>query len=219
MTERLYKCLRADLTSGFGFLGPWVPGEWRREAPPLVPCEHGLHVVPEAHLIEYLDAVICPAEVRGVAVYTRSFPPIIVDDPAEADKWTCEEVRIDTPLAAWNERTARLFAADCAEHVLPLFERDYPHDGRAREAIRVARAYAEGHATVEELAAAGAAAWAAARAAAGDAARAAARAAAGAAAGAAAWDAAGDAAWEAAWAAERACQNARLLAYLRGEVA
>ncbi|HVE17244.1 MAG TPA: Imm5 family immunity protein [Chthoniobacterales bacterium] len=79
---------------------------------------------------------------------------------------------------AARDRLARLFACDCAESVLHLYEKDYPEDKRPREAIRVARAFAEGKATREELAAA--------RAAARDAARAAARA--------AAWDAAWDAA-------------------------
>ena len=39
-------------------------------------------------------------------------------------------------LASW--------AADCAEHVLPLFERKHPQDDRPRKAIEAARAYARG---------------------------------------------------------------------------
>ena len=69
-------------------------------------------------------------------------------------------------------RICVLFAADCAEQVLPLFERDRPDDSRPRRAIAVAR---DPHA------------WAAAWGAASDAARAAA-------------SAASDAAWAAAWA-------------------
>lgn len=38
----------------------------------------------------------------------------------------------------------RLFACDCAAHVLPLFERIFPHDDRPRTAIATARAYAHG---------------------------------------------------------------------------
>ena len=106
-------------------------------------------------------------------------------------------------------RELRLFACDCAERVLPLFERERPDDARPRMAIEIARRYANGKAVSEETAAAGDAAraaagdaaWAAAWAAAGDAARDAAWAAARAAARAAAWDAAGDAAWAAARAA------------------
>ena len=86
-----------------------------------------------------------------------------------------------------TKRLARLLAADFAEHVLPIFERQYPNDDRPRKAIKAARLFAEG----KIGAAARAAAWAAA----GDAAKAAAKATA------AAWAAAGDAAWAAAWAA------------------
>jgi hypothetical protein len=96
-------------------------------------------------------------------------------------------------------------AADFAESVLPLYERDYPGDARPRAAIRAARDYAHGRIGAAARDAAGAAAWAAGDAAgdAGDAAGAA-----GAAAG-----AAGDAAWDAAWdAAGDAAGDAALLA-------
>ena len=127
-----------------------------------------------------------------------------------------------------DAKTPRLWACDCAERVLPIFESDRPGDLRPRDAIRASRRYARGEigAAARDAAevaawdvagdvwgaadgaAAGAAAWDAAgdaaRAAAGDAARAAARAAAGAAARDAAGNAAGAAAWAAAGAAARA---------------
>jgi hypothetical protein len=98
----------------------------------------------------------------------------------------------------------RLFAVWCARQVQHLMK-----DSRSIAALDVAERFANGQATKDELAAAGAAAGDAAWAAAGDAARAAAWAAAGDAAGdaaraaarAAAWDAAGDAAGDAARAA------------------
>ena len=83
-----------------------------------------------------------------------------------------------------KDKEIRLFAADCAELVLPIYEKQYPDDDRPRKAIGAARNYANGIIN----AAARAAAWAAARDAAWAAARAAAR----------------DAAWDAAWAAARA---------------
>ncbi len=98
-----------------------------------------------------------------------------------------------------DESKLRLFACDCAEQTLPIFERDYPEDKRPRHAIETARRFANGEATCEELAAAGAAAgaaWDAAGAAAWDAARD------------AAWDAAWDAALDAAWTAEDAAGDA-----------
>jgi hypothetical protein len=97
---------------------------------------------------------------------------------------------------AARDRLARLFACDCAEAVLHIYEKQFPDDKRPRDAVRVSRAFAEGKATRDELAAARAAAWDAARAAARAAAWDAARAAARAAARDAAWDAARDAAWD-----------------------
>lgn len=46
----------------------------------------------------------------------------------------------------------RMFACDCAEHVLPLFEYIFPHDDRPRTAIAAARAYAHGQVTAVVLA-------------------------------------------------------------------
>ena len=98
------------------------------------------------------------------------------------------------------ETFSRLLACDYAEHVLPIFETQYPDDDRPRKAIAVSRRHAHGEATDAELSAARAA-WNAVWADARDAARAAGAAAwaawhAAGAAGAAAW-----AAWHAAWAA------------------
>jgi hypothetical protein len=122
-----------------------------------------------------------------------------------------------------TDKELRLFAVFCARQVEHLLT-----DDRSRNAITVAEKFANGEATKEELAAAGAAAglaWAAAaRAAAWDAAGAAG--AAGAAAG-AAWAAAGvaawaaarvaarDAAWAAAWAAARAAAGDAQSSWLR----
>ena len=99
----------------------------------------------------------------------------------------------------WNKldpTKLRLFACDCAEQALPIYEKDYPDDKRPRKAVETARLFAEGKATQEELAAARYAAKAAARYAAKAAARYAA--------GAADW-----AAWDAAW----TYQAARLRMY------
>ena len=65
-----------------------------------------------------------------------------------------------------KEKEIRLFAADCAELVLPIYEKQYPDDNRPRLAIQAARDYANGLITHEELgtarAAARGAAWGAA---------------------------------------------------------
>lgn len=93
-----------------------------------------------------------------------------------------------------HDREIRLFAADCAESVLYLFERDYPNEGRPRQAIEAARKYADGLISKQELFFASAAASAAAS----D----------------AAWNAASAAASAAAWAAENEKQKELLLKYL-----
>jgi hypothetical protein len=107
-----------------------------------------------------------------------------------------------------KDKEIRLFAADCAELVLPIYEKQYPNDDRPRKAIQAARDYANELISAEELDAARDAAWDAALAAAWDAARDAAVAA-WAAARAAAADAARAAsvAAMAAWAAARAAEG------------
>lgn len=56
-----------------------------------------------------------------------------------------------------------IWAADCAQHVLPLFEEVQPNDDRPRQAIELARAWARGEITMSQSRAAGGHAMAAAR--------------------------------------------------------
>ena len=210
--SRAYKILGARRRPCHGGTGQWPPpGEWLRVDGPLVACEHGLHLCREQDLVRWLGPEIWLAE---------------YDDDAEVvvapDKLIVRRARLIERVEAWTETTARLFAADCAEHALPVYERRYAEDARPRRAIAAARAYARGEIDAAALAAARDAAWAvardAARDAAWDAAWSAAWDAALAAARAAASDAASDAALSAARDAERTWQTARLIAYLRGEV-
>jgi hypothetical protein len=64
-----------------------------------------------------------------------------------------------------KDKEIRLFAADCAESVLHIYENRYPNDDRPRKAIQAARDYANGVIGKDELSAACGAAGAAARAA------------------------------------------------------
>ncbi len=106
-------------------------------------------------------------------------------------------------------RALRMYACDCAGNVLHVYEALCPNDSRPRNAIAVARRFANGDATREELAAA-------------EAASAAASAAAYAAARYAAAYAASSAAYAAAYAAdaaaERAWQRDLVVRYIRVEV-
>jgi hypothetical protein len=55
-------------------------------------------------------------------------------------------------LSESDRRLLALWAADCAEHVLPLFEREAPEDTRARDGIDRARAFGRGERdTAEEI--------------------------------------------------------------------
>lgn len=54
-----------------------------------------------------------------------------------------------------HEKPARLFACDCVESFLPLFEDRNATDMRPRNAIEVARRFASNHATLNELIEAG----------------------------------------------------------------
>jgi hypothetical protein len=43
-----------------------------------------------------------------------------------------------------DHKTLAIWAADCAERVLPYFERNFPEDNRPREAINAGRAWVQG---------------------------------------------------------------------------
>ena len=62
-----------------------------------------------------------------------------------------------------DHRLLALWAADCAEHVLPHFEEKYPKDDRPRKAIQAARAWTRGEIRVGQARTAALAAHAAAR--------------------------------------------------------
>ena len=115
-------------------------------------------------------------------------------------------------VVAGGDKILLLWACDCADHVLPIYEKHYPNDLRVRQCIITTRAFANGTATLGDLDAAWNAAWDAARAA-----RAAARAAWTAwAAADTAWDAARVAAWDA---AQVAAWDARAAAGAAGAAA
>ncbi len=212
MESVYYKFLNEDGSTPQGF-GAWRlpkgtrPGKWMPALTgDIVLCRNGYHVMSPTQLVHWLGApALYAVEVRG-------------DSDSDAGKFAFRQARLFYRVEAWNQRTARHFAADCAERVLPIYERNGTGDA-PRKAIEAARAFADGEITNEEMAAAGAAAWDAAWDAAWnaawDAARAAARAAGDAARDAAwdaAWNAAGDAAraaaWDAAWGAARAAARA-----------
>src|SRR5690606_24662105 len=65
-------------------------------------------------------------------------------------------IRRGGTLTDANHRLLALWAADCAEHVLHLFERVAPHDDRPRRSIELCRAWARGELRTREALAKGA---------------------------------------------------------------
>jgi hypothetical protein len=149
----LYTVLSEGRTSTYVGI-PWAPcGEWMpRLDGELSPCEHGYrgyHLYREADLIHQLGPVIYEAEYRGEFLAAKRH-------------LVCREARLLRRLDAWNDATARLFSADCAERVLPIWERQYPEDSRPRDTIIAARAFARGEITQADRAVAYSAVYAAA---------------------------------------------------------
>lgn len=192
---QLYKVTGEHGESHHGGSGKWTKNRWRSVKGELIACENGLHLCRREDLIGWLGPVIWEAEADESELVK------------ESDKVVVRRARVIRRFDTWNKRTARLFAADCAEKVLPIFEKAHPNDDRPRKAIEAARAFARGEIDAAAAWAAAAATREAAWAATGDAARAAA----GAATRDAAWDAARAAAWAAtaaAWAAAAAAREA-----------
>lgn len=157
---KYYKTLGSDGSCCHGGTGKWPlpvegkPGEWMPFIEgTLTPCKNGYHILTINQLLPWLNEAIFEVEVKGEIV-------------SQSDKSVCREARLLRKLETWNEQTARLFACDCVERVLPIFEKCYPNDQRPRQAITITRLFAEGKATQEELDVAWVAAWDVARAAA-----------------------------------------------------
>lgn len=153
--------LQADMTTDSGDEAPWEIGEKRTIADPskIVLCEYGYHSSPSLW-----DAL--PYACGPMACLVEISKPIAVDDEANRRKAVSASRKL---IKAVNiDRELRLFACDCAERVLHIYERDNTSKA-PRQAIEVARRFANGKATKKELDAAGDAAgdaaWDAARAA------------------------------------------------------
>ena len=162
--SKLYKVLGEGQTSYHGGSGKWTKNRWRSVTGEVVPCENGLHLCRREDLLTWPGPEIWEAEYEGELVEAD-------------DKVVVRKARIVRKLDTWNERTARLFAADCAEYALQYASDDIRPTLEA--VIYVVRCYADGQATDAELSAAasaarsawsaGSPAWSAARSAAGSA--------------------------------------------------
>ena len=138
---QLYKVLDSGRSTYQDFVWPLPkgkrPGKWMPKIEgELVACENGYHLCREKDILEWLGPEIYEAEHRGELVEAK-------------DKVVVREARLIRKCDGWNETAARLYVADCAEHV--------------RKAMEAARTYARGEIDAAAVFAAQAAAWTAER--------------------------------------------------------
>ncbi len=97
-------------------------------------CEKGYHLMRNEAVLEWLGSRLFIAE--AVAEILRDV----------REKLCCTTARLIQEVTTWNERIARLFACDCAEHVQPP-----DADPCSLACIAVARRFANGEAIEQEL--------------------------------------------------------------------
>lgn len=148
-----FKVLEHDGTCYHGGSTSWHlprgarPGKWMPKIDtPLKPCFNGYHILRRQDVIYWLGPSLWAVEVRGEPVWGEN-------------KGVVAQARLIKRLVTWNDRTVRLFAADCAEMVLPLYEQQHPNDLSVRAAIEAARLHALDGQAPEEIELAGARAW------------------------------------------------------------
>ena len=154
-------------TNGGSYRYPGVGRSTRHIDGELEACRRGYHLARDVQILDWLAPTIYIAE------------PCTEHEPIDAgNKWVTCRVTLIERLDGWNDRTARLFAADCAEGAL-LGERASGRepDERSWAAVVAARQFANGEIGATARDAARDTAWPAAWPAAERAARAAARAA------------------------------------------
>ena len=132
-----YKVLAADGCSpAHGGTGKWfLPkgkrvGKWMPAIKPVL-CQQGYHFVTFDQLPRWIGPTLYEVEVQGEVLTAE-------------DKSVAEQARLIKRVDTWNEKNLRLFAADCAEHVLGIYEKQYPNDEHPRKAIQAARDFANG---------------------------------------------------------------------------
>jgi hypothetical protein len=138
VTPLYFKFFNAGMQATHGKSGGWpLPNEagdnWTRGYKTIIPCKRGWHYCTVDHLSSWISPELWLCEPHPNA-------KVIVS----GNKIVASQARLVRRVEEWNARTLRLFAADCAEHVLPHFATRYPNDDRPRKAIEAARQYANG---------------------------------------------------------------------------
>jgi hypothetical protein len=137
---KLFKILAAGRKSCHGGDHVWEPGMWYEISGELIPCSNGFHLSRAEDLFDWLGEEIWEAEYDGEII-------------EHGNKAVVRRARI-TRQCNWTERTARLFACDCAQQVVYLIP-----GPEVQRCIEVARKYASQEASYKELADAREAAW------------------------------------------------------------
>jgi hypothetical protein len=143
--ERLYTVLFDEGVSPEGGGRKWdlpiegTPGAWMAAASgPLDKTGNGYRLLRPDDLPAGVGPRIFAAEGRGGRLECDS--ALIV-----------REARLLRETVGWNDRTARLFACDCAEHALMVFRHSRPYDDRPHAVIEAARRFATDRASEDEL--------------------------------------------------------------------
>lgn len=136
--EKLFKCLKKGRIAPYSnFQWPEV-GTWVEVEGPLSLCKNGIHLCREENLVDWLNDEIYEAEYEGERIDAKS-------------KVLVRKARLIRKLETWNERTSILFACDCAEHVLPIFEAMHSDDKDLRFMIDIVRNAVQGKFTRKDL--------------------------------------------------------------------
>jgi len=118
-----------------GAPGAWLPGV----EGPLKLCVNGYHACRAEWTALWAAEVLAEVEIGGEMI--------------EEEEKLCGRgpARILRVVTGWTAPVMIGWAVDCAEHVLPVYERSHPDDARVRRCIEVTRRFLRGEATREEL--------------------------------------------------------------------
>lgn len=138
---KLYKVLAVGRKSCHGGRMVWEPFHWYEISGDLIPCQNGFHLCRPEDLLDWLQEEIWKGQVQRGWVYGDG-------------KIVAEKARITWQCLGWNNRTARLFAADCVQNVAHLCTLR-----SVQRYIETTRRFAEGAVSYDDLLAARDAAW------------------------------------------------------------
>jgi hypothetical protein len=145
-----YEDLQSDEDVIAGSSVPWRIGEIRAYTPVTIDAGEGETISETGyHSSPTLWDAFLQAD-GPIACLVEVSEPISTEGDVETGFFQVSRER--RLLAVRDMRSdLRLFACDCAERVLYLYEREFPGDDRPRRAIQVARDHACGRATAGEL--------------------------------------------------------------------